>query len=88
MSELDKNAQLRESIDKATILIGDLTRQLSKAHERIGRLEGERQAAEWPGVIDGWKEKVKLGEDLANMILKSDNYIIIVKTAQRILKNA
>jgi hypothetical protein len=35
---------------------------LSDAYARIGELEGERNAASWPGVIEGWRSRAETAE--------------------------
>ncbi len=41
---------------------GPVELALSDAHRRIGELEGERDAASWPGVIQGWRERAERAE--------------------------
>jgi hypothetical protein len=40
----------------------ELCSKLSEAYTRIGVLEGERDAASWPGVIDGWRKCAEAAE--------------------------
>lgn len=54
--------ELHREIDRLRAALADATREIAAYARRAGEAEGRLRASEWPGVVDGWRERAEKAE--------------------------